>query len=76
MHGKRAQFWKKYVEMIHLYHDFSRSVHTGDFNTYVSSIPKITNYFFAVNQPNYARWLVKYRNNLLVAPDTHPEVYQ
>ena len=64
------------VEMIHLYHDFSRSVHTGDFNTYVSSIPKITNYFFAVNQPNYARWLVKYHNNLLVAPDTHPEVYQ
>ena len=76
MHGKRAQFWKKYVEMIHLYHDFSRSVHTGDFNTYVSSIPKITNYFFAVNQPNYARWLVKYHNNLLLAPDTHPEVYQ
>ena len=76
MHRKRAQFWMKYVEMIHLYYDFSRSVHTGDFNTYVSSIPKITNYFFAVNQPNYARWLVKYYNNLLVAPDTHAEVYQ
>ena len=41
MHGKRAQFWMKYVEMIHLYYDFSRSVHTGDFNTYVLSIPKI-----------------------------------
>ena len=56
MHGKTAQFWMKYVEMIHLYHDFSRSVSSGD----VSSIPKITNYFFALNQPNYARWLVKY----------------
>ena len=32
--------------------------------------------FFAFNQPNYARWLVKYHNNLLVAPDTHPEVCQ
>ena len=42
MHGKTAQFWMKYVEMIHLYHDFSRSVRTGDFNTHVSSIPKIT----------------------------------
>ena len=42
MHGKTAQFWMKYVQMIHLYHDFSRSVRTGDFNTYVSSIPEIT----------------------------------
>ena len=58
MHGKTAQFWMKYVEMIHLYHDFSRSVHTGDFNTYVTSISKIKK-FFALNQPNYARCLVK-----------------
>ena len=72
MHGKTAQFWMKYVEMIHLYHDFSRSVRPGE----VSFIPKITSYFFALNQPNYARWLVKYHNSLLVAPDTHPEVYQ
>ena len=32
--------------------------------------------FFALNQPNQPRWLVKYHSNLLVAPDTHPEVYQ
>ena len=42
MHGKTAQFWMKFVEMIHLYHHFSRSVSTGDFNTYVSYVPKIT----------------------------------
>ena len=54
MPGKTAQFYMKYVEMIHLYHDFSRSGHTGDFNTYVTSIPKIKN-FFALNQPNYSR---------------------
>ena len=76
MHEKTAQFWMKYEEVIHLYHDFSRCVCTGDFNIYVSSIPKTTNYFFALNQPSYACWLVKYHNNLLVAPDTHPEVYQ
>ena len=76
MHGKTAQFCMETVEMIHLYHAFSRSVRTGDFNTCFSSIPKITNYFFALNQPSNARWLVKYHNNLLVAPDTHPEVYQ
>ena len=42
MHGKTAQFWVKSVQMIHLYHDFSRSVRNGDFNTYFSSIPQIT----------------------------------
>ena len=68
MHGKTAQFWMKYVEIIDLYHDFSRGVRTGGFNTYVSPIPKITNYFFALNQPNQPRWLVKYHSNLLVAP--------
>ena len=56
--------------------DFSRSVRTGDFNTYVLSIPKITNHFFDLSQPNYARWLVKYHNSLLEAPYAHPEVYQ
>ena len=75
MPGKTAQFYMKYVEMIHLYHDFSRSGHTGDFNTYVTSIPKIKK-FFALNQPNYSRQLVKQNTNLLVAPNTHPEVYQ
>ena len=75
MPGKTAQFYIKYVEMIHLYDDFSRSVHTGDFNTYVTSISKIKK-IFALNQPNYARCLVKQNTNLLVAPNTHPEVYQ
>ena len=42
MHGKTAQFWMKFVEIIHVYHHFSRSVSSSDFNTYVSSIPKIT----------------------------------
>ena len=36
----------------------------------------MTNYFFALNQPNYARWLVKYHDNLLKAPETHPELYE
>ena len=67
MPGKTAQFYMKYVEMIHLYHDFSRRVHTGNFNTYVSSIPKIKT-FFALNQPNYARSLVKQNTNLFVHP--------
>ena len=46
--------------LIHLYHNFTRSVRTGDLDLYISCLPEITNIFFAMNHLNYARWLVKY----------------
>ena len=27
------------------------------------------------NHPNYARWIVRYHDNLLKLQETHPEVY-
>ena len=61
--------------MIHLYREFTRSVRVGDIDAYIRCLPKLANYFFALNHPNYARWLVQYHNNLLLLQDTHPEVY-
>ena len=72
---KTAQYWINYVNMVHLYHQLSRSVRTGDFKLYIDSLPKITNLFFSFNQPNYARWTVKYHDNLLKLPESHPQVY-
>ena len=43
---------------------------------FVSILPRITNYFFALNQQNYARWMVKYHENLLKLTQTHPALYQ
>jgi len=63
-HGKTAEFWLKYVDMIHLYHTFTRSQRTGDFNLFVSCLPELTDYFFALNHHNYARWAVRYYHNL------------
>ena len=48
---------------------------TRDLDLFISRIPKITNYFFTFNQPNYARLTVKYHDNHLKLPETHPEVY-
>ena len=76
LHGKTAQYWMIYIEMVHMYHQLTRSVRTGNINLYTACLPKITNYFFALNQPNYARWTVKYHDNLLKLPETHPEVYK
>ena len=35
-------------------HDFSRNIRPRDLDLFISSLPKITNYFFAFSQPNYA----------------------
>jgi hypothetical protein len=75
MLNKTAQFWCSYIKIVHLYKNFIKSIRTGNFEMYVVLLPDIINYFFAMNHPNYARWSVKYHNNLLQLENTHPEVY-
>lgn len=72
--GKTAQFYMSYIYLINYYHMLSRSIRTGDFALFKYILPKITNLFFVFNQPNYARWLVKYNDNLLKIDETHPEI--
>ena len=74
-HRKTLNYWINDVDMIHSYHEFSRSMRTRDLDLFISRLPKITNYFFTFNQPNYARLTVKYHDNHLKLPETHPEVY-
>ena len=59
--------------MIHLYHEFIRSIRLGDLELYIYCLPRITNYFFTFNHPNYARWLVRYHDNLLKLSETHKD---
>ena len=75
-HGITARFWYGYVEMMQLYHDFIRSIRTGDLDLYIHCLPKLTSYFFIFNHHNYARWLVIYHDNLLKLKESHPQVYQ
>ena len=58
------------MHLIHLYHNFTRSVRTGDLDLYISCLPEITNIFFAMNHLNCVRWLVKYNGSLIKFPDT------
>ena len=54
-----------YIEMLHLYHEFSRNVRTGDLDLYILCLPKITDNFFAFIHHNYAKWLVLFNDNSL-----------
>ena len=57
----------KCVEIIHLYQEsYFSLIHR--FRLFLKSL------FFVLI--HYAHWLVKYHDNLLVAPNTHPEVYE
>ena len=47
----------------------------GDLEVFISCLPKLTNIFYALNHPSYARWLVKYYDSILKLNATHPEVY-
>ena len=65
----------KYVQLIHVYHEYSRSLREGDLHGYISCLPKFTNMFFSLNHPNYAPWTVKYYNSLFTLEETHPETF-
>ena len=71
-HGKTAQFYMIYIQLISYYVNLSRSIRMGDFQMFKSVIPKMANLFFIVNQPNYARYCVKYVDNLNDFAETHP----
>ncbi|CAH2015292.1 unnamed protein product [Acanthoscelides obtectus] len=73
-HGKTAQFYMIYIQLIRYYVNLSRSIRMGDFEMFKAVISKMANLVFIVNQPNYARYCVKYVyvDNLNNVADTHP----
>ena len=75
-HGKIVQYWIGYVDMVHLYHEFSRSIRTGDLELYIYCLQRLAALFFTFNHHNYARWRVVYLDNLLKLPEKNPEIYQ
>lgn len=64
-HGKTAQYYYQYCEVIDVFLQFSRSIRTSNFELYLDSIFNMTDLFFALNQPNYSRWSLMYLSNLI-----------
>lgn len=71
-HGKTTQFYMIYSNLVEYYLLLYASIRTADFDLFKYMLPKITNLFFVFNQPNYARWLVRYHYNLCNVVNTHP----
>ena len=64
-HGKTAQYWMGYINLVNLYHEFSRSIRSGDLEFYIHCLPKLAEFFFAFNNYNYAKWITKYHENIM-----------
>ena len=58
--GKTGEFWIKYVQLIHVYHEYNKNLREEDLHGYIFCL-KFTNMCFALNHPNYARRIVKRR---------------
>ena len=73
-HGKTAQYWMGYINLVNLYHEFSRSIRSGELEHYIRCLPKLAEFFFAFSHYNYAKWITNYHENLMSISVTHPEV--
>ena len=76
IHGKMEQHWFGCIRMVQLNHQFIRSIRTEDLELFIFCLKKLSNYFFTFNHPNYARWLVRYHDNLLKLKSTHPQIHE
>lgn len=63
-----------YVEFVHYYQMFTRSIRIGDFDLYKFIIPKLCSLHFIFNQQNYVRWFTKYQADLLKIEETRHEL--
>lgn len=61
-----------YVKFIDYYLLLNTSIRSSNFEIYKLALLKIVNLFFVFRQQNYARYLVKYLDNLIKVDETHP----
>lgn len=71
-HGLTAQFILMYVQFVEYYKLFEYAIRTSDLEMYIVAARKMCPLFFTLNHSNYARYLVKYLDDLMNLDQTHP----
>jgi len=70
--GPTPQFWMMYVKLVELYRIVDRACRENDVELFTMALTELTDLFFAMNRQNYARWMAKYRLDLMNIEITHP----
>lgn len=74
--SKTFVFWEEYGHMVKLLLQFVKAERTGHWELHLSSLSAMVPYFFAMDRPNYARWLPVYIMDMRQLATKHPEVHQ
>ena len=70
------QFWHTSLQLELLLLVFLKSLRRADFGMYVDAVWKMLPWFFALNHPNYARWLITHVRDMRALGDQAPSVAQ
>ena len=74
--SKMFAFWEEYGHMVELLLQFVKAERTGNWELQLLSVSAMVPYFFAMDRPNYARWLPVYIMDMRQLANKHPEVHQ
>ena len=74
--SKKFAFWEEYMSMVNILLQFVKAERTADWQLHLTTVAAMLPHFFAMDRPNYSRWLPIYladMNNLKAA---HPSVQE
>ncbi|CAH3019782.1 unnamed protein product, partial [Porites evermanni] len=62
--------------MVHILLQFIKAERSGNWDLYLSALAEMTPHFFAMDRPNYARWLPVYIADMNMLESSHPKVHE
>lgn len=71
-HGKTAQFWLGYMDIIQMVLTFIKASKENNLDLHIAALYKLCPLFFAFDHQNYARYVPVYLMSLLNLTTTHP----
>lgn len=74
IHGKTAQFYQQYIDLVNVYKYFSRAYRTNNVEMYTHALEKMIPAFFSGKRLNYARWMTVYLLKLLNIENEAPDI--
>ena len=74
--SKMFAFWEQYGDMINTLLQFIKAERAGNWDLHLSAVATMVPHFFAMDRPNYARWLPVYLADMNHLESKHPKVHQ
>ena len=76
--GKSSMFafWEEYCSMVNIMLQLFKAERTGNWNLHLSAVATMTPHFFAMERPNYSRWLPMDLIDMYRLEFTHPLVHK